>query len=52
MTNAKIISFVSQKPEVGKSTLARSLAHELTRKNLNLRILLADCDERKNNSYN
>ncbi|CAG8707786.1 38908_t:CDS:2 [Gigaspora margarita] len=37
-----IIAFISQKGGVGKSTLARALAHEASHKKL--KVLLADCD--------
>jgi chromosome partitioning protein len=44
-----IIAFISQKGGVGKSTLAQALASEA--KNKKLKVLLADCDNQQNTSY-
>ncbi|MEG7979119.1 MAG: ParA family protein [Mollicutes bacterium UO1] len=44
----KVISFISQKGGVGKSTLARALATEATKKKFN--VLLADCDHQQKTS--
>ena len=44
-----IIAFISQKGGVGKSTLARAVAHEASHKKL--RVLLADCDPQQATSY-
>jgi chromosome partitioning protein len=44
-----IIAFISQKGGVGKSTLARAVAAEATKKKL--KILLADCDQQQKTSY-
>jgi chromosome partitioning protein len=44
----KIIAFISQKGGVGKSTLARALATEATKKKL--KVLLADCDAQQTTS--
>jgi len=45
----KIIAFISQKGGVGKSTLARALATETTKKKA--KTLLADCDYQQKTSY-
>jgi chromosome partitioning protein len=45
----KIIAFISQKGGVGKSTLARTLAVEATKKKF--KVLLADCDPQQATSY-
>jgi len=45
----KIIAFISQKGGVGKSTLARLLATEATKKKI--KTLLADCDHQQKTSY-
>jgi chromosome partitioning protein len=44
-----IISFISQKGGVGKSSLARALA--VLASNNNLKVLLADCDFQQTTSY-
>ena len=44
-----IIAFISQKGGVGKSTLARAVATEATKKKL--KILLVDCDQQQRTSY-
>lgn len=44
-----IIAFISQKGGVGKSTLARALAHEASKQKLT--VLLADCDPQQATSY-
>jgi len=44
----KIIALVSQKGGVGKSTLARALATEATKKKI--KVLLADCDHQQKTS--
>jgi len=44
----KIISLISQKGGVGKSTLARVLAIETTKKKI--KVLLADCDHQQKTS--
>jgi chromosome partitioning protein len=46
---AQIIAFISQKGGVGKSTLARALAVETTKKKI--KTLLADCDFQQKTSY-
>ncbi|MCE8169283.1 MAG: ParA family protein [Candidatus Moeniiplasma glomeromycotorum] len=45
----KIIAFISQKGGVGKSTLARALAVEATKRGL--KVLLADCDPQQKTSF-
>jgi chromosome partitioning protein len=45
----KIIAFISQKGGVGKSTLARAIATESTKKKIN--VLLADLDHQQSTSY-
>ena len=45
----KIIAFISQKGGVGKSTLARLLATEATKKKI--KTLLADCDHQQKTSW-
>ena len=45
----KIIAFISQKGGVGKSTLARVLATEATKKKI--KTLLADCDHQQKTSW-
>jgi chromosome partitioning protein len=45
----KVIAFISQKGGVGKSTLARLLATEATKKKI--KTLLADCDHQQRTSY-
>jgi len=45
----KIIAFISQKGGVGKSTLARALTTEATKKKL--KVLLADCDFQQTTSH-
>ena len=44
-----IIAFISQKGGVGKSTLARLLAVETTKKKI--KTLLADCDHQQKTSF-
>jgi chromosome partitioning protein len=44
-----IIAFISQKGGVGKSTLARLLSVEATKKKI--KTLLADCDHQQKTSY-
>ena len=44
-----IIAFISQKGGVGKSTLARAVATEATKKKF--KVLLADCDPQQATSY-
>ena len=46
---SKVIAFISQKGGVGKSTLARVLATEATKKKI--KTLLADCDHQQKTSY-
>lgn len=47
-----IIAFISQKGGVGKSTLARALAVEASKKNKpKIDVLLADCDPQQATSY-
>lgn len=45
----KVIAFISQKGGVGKSTLARVLTVEATKKKI--KTLLADCDHQQKTSY-
>ena len=45
-----IIAFISQKGGIGKSTLARALAHEASKQEFH--VLLADCDPQQATSYN
>jgi chromosome partitioning protein len=47
-----IIAFISQKGGVGKSTLARALAVEASKKTKpRIDVLLADCDPQQATSY-